>query len=97
MRNTPWSDEEVQRLRLLYPNPNKSFEELLAEFPGRTANSLRLKASRLGLERPPILYGVYSEAVKKLIVARNCCDDIVIKEWIDEALDILEPDWRMDP
>ena len=48
-----WSDEEVQRLSNLYTS-EKLFEEILTEFPDRTSNAIRLKASRLGLRRPTI-------------------------------------------
>lgn len=46
-----WSDEEVNKLRSLYVS-NKTFEEIELEFPARTGNAIRLKASRLGLKRP---------------------------------------------
>jgi hypothetical protein len=46
-----WSDEEVSLLRDVYGS-NKTFEEIELEFPARTSNAIRLKASRLGLKRP---------------------------------------------
>lgn len=49
-----WSDEEVSRLTELYTS-NKTFDEVMLEFPSRTHNAVRLKASRLGLRRPTIL------------------------------------------
>ncbi len=49
-----WSDEEVSKLREVYVS-NKTFEEIELEFPARTSNAIRLKASRLGLKRPLIL------------------------------------------
>jgi hypothetical protein len=49
-----WSDEEVNRLAELYTS-NKTFDEVMLEFPSRTSNAVRLKASRLGLRRPNIL------------------------------------------
>lgn len=48
-----WSDEEVSRLREIYGS-NKTFEEIELEFPTRTSNAIRLKASRLGIKRPLI-------------------------------------------
>ena len=48
-----WSDEEVGRLTELYTS-NKSFEDILLEFPFRSSNAVRLKASRMGLRRPTL-------------------------------------------
>lgn len=49
-----WTDEEVAKLYELYGS-NKTFEEIELEFPMRTSNAIRLKASRLGIRRPLIL------------------------------------------
>jgi len=46
-----WTDEEVRKLRELYSS-NLPFEEVARNFPGRTKNAIRLKASRLGIRRP---------------------------------------------
>ena len=48
-----WTDEEVARLHELYVS-NRTFEEIEVEFPLRTSNAIRLKASRLGIRRPLI-------------------------------------------
>jgi len=48
-----WTEDEVGRLRRLYPS-EISFEEVVEAFPNRTTNAVRLKASRLGLRRPTI-------------------------------------------
>jgi hypothetical protein len=48
-----WSDEEVGRLTELYTS-NRSFEDILLEFPFRSSNAVRLKASRMGLRRPTL-------------------------------------------
>jgi len=48
-----WSDEEVSRLNKLYTS-NKAFDEIILEFPFRTSNAIRLKASRMGLKRPTL-------------------------------------------
>jgi len=48
-----WTDEEVARLHELYGS-NRTFEEIEVEFPMRTSNAIRLKASRLGIKRPLI-------------------------------------------
>jgi len=50
-RPRPWTEEEVWKLRRLYPS-EVSFEEIVEAFPNRTPNAIRLKASRLGLKRP---------------------------------------------
>ena len=48
-----WSDEEVERLTELYSS-NKPFEDIMVEFPSRSSNAVRLKASRMGLRRPAL-------------------------------------------
>ena len=48
-----WSDEEVKRLTKLYTS-NKPFDEIVVDFPSRTSNAIRLKASRMGLKRPTL-------------------------------------------
>jgi hypothetical protein len=52
-RINEWTDEEVARLHKLYGS-NRTFEEIELEFPLRTSNAIRLKASRLGIRRPLI-------------------------------------------
>ena len=52
-RINEWTDEEVERLHKLYGS-NRTFEEIEVEFPMRTSNAIRLKASRLGIRRPLI-------------------------------------------
>lgn len=49
-RAREWSDEEVLRLSTSYTS-NKTFEEILNEFPARSSNAIRLKASRMGFRR----------------------------------------------
>jgi hypothetical protein len=46
-----WTKKEVQRLKELYPS-KMTFDEIMEYFPRRTKNSIRLKASRLGIKRP---------------------------------------------
>jgi len=53
LRPLKWTDEELGRLKLLYIS-ERSFEEIMASFPRRSPNAIRLKASRLGLKRPII-------------------------------------------
>jgi hypothetical protein len=53
VKNREWSDEEIMRLRKLYPS-NKTFDEIVEYFPHRTENAIRLKASRLNIRRPYI-------------------------------------------
>lgn len=52
-RPIEWTEEEIRKLKLLYPS-EMSFEEIVRAFSNRTPNAIRLKASRLGLKRPTI-------------------------------------------
>ena len=52
-RPTEWTEDEVGKLRSIYPS-DRAFEEIVKAFPNRTPNAIRLKASRLGLKRPTI-------------------------------------------
>lgn len=52
-KHTAWSDEEVEKLSNIYTS-DKTFDEILFDFPDRSSNAIRLKASRLGLRRPTI-------------------------------------------
>jgi len=58
-KQTDWTENEIQRLKRLYPS-DVSFEEIVVAFPERTRNALRLKASRLGLRRPLISSSIFS-------------------------------------
>ena len=44
-----WSDEETELLKKIYPT--STTEELLEAFPGRSYNSIRLKAYYLGIKK----------------------------------------------
>jgi hypothetical protein len=57
MRSRSWTEEEVDKLRSLYPS-SASFNDLLDQLPSRSPNSIRLMASRLGLKRSTILTGI---------------------------------------
>ncbi|MCX6649549.1 MAG: hypothetical protein NTV61_09235 [Candidatus Bathyarchaeota archaeon] len=57
MRQRGWTDDEVDKLRNMYPS-STSFHDLLDKLPSRSPNSIRLMASRLGLKRPTILTGI---------------------------------------
>ena len=57
LRTRGWTADEVETLKSLYPTFG-SFRELLDELPGRSPNSVRLMASRLGLHRPLLLPGI---------------------------------------
>jgi hypothetical protein len=48
-----WTDEEMDMLRVLYIS-GRSFDEINAAFPERSANAIRQKASRLGVKRPVV-------------------------------------------
>ncbi|MFQ6052757.1 MAG: SANT/Myb-like DNA-binding domain-containing protein [Candidatus Bathyarchaeia archaeon] len=52
-RPTRWEEEEIRKLKRLYPS-ERSFDEIVGEFPNRTPHAIRLKASRLGLRRPTV-------------------------------------------
>lgn len=52
-RPTEWTEEEIGRLRRLYPS-ERSFDEIVEAFPNRTSNAIRVKASRLDLRRPTL-------------------------------------------
>ena len=54
VRAREWSEEELEKLERLYTS-NMPFDEVLLEFPDRTSNAIRLKASRMGFRRPTIL------------------------------------------
>ncbi len=51
MKVKEWTRDEIELLRLLYPS-EAEFSEVAAELSGRSPNSIRLMASRLGLKRP---------------------------------------------
>jgi DNA-directed RNA polymerase subunit RPC12/RpoP len=46
-----WTEEEVTQLRRLYVSET-TFEEIQGNFPRRSKDAIRQKASRLGLKRP---------------------------------------------
>jgi len=57
-----WTDEEIALLKELYPS-NRTIEEIVEQFPSRTENAIRLKASRLGIKRPHISNVVYLKPI----------------------------------
>jgi hypothetical protein len=57
MRQRGWTENEVDKLRSMYPS-GASFPDLLNELPSRSPNSIRLMASRLGLKRPSVVIGL---------------------------------------
>lgn len=56
MKGATWTDTEIKKLRKMYANTDFTIDEILKEFPNRTMNAVRLKASRIGIERtyPPM-------------------------------------------
>jgi hypothetical protein len=54
-KDDEWSQEELKKLRELYPRLDKTIGEIASEFPGRTRNAVLLKANRLGLIRPILI------------------------------------------
>lgn len=98
-RINEWSDDEVSRLRSLYGS-NKTFEEIELEFPARTSNAIRLKASRLGLKRPIFMGSVVQARPLQfksggegkagfLLKCKECRSWIQIDEGIESHTSIL--------
>jgi hypothetical protein len=54
-----WTEDETKKLRFLYIS-GTSFDEIENEFPARSSNAIRQKASRLGLRRPPMFASMSS-------------------------------------
>lgn len=54
-------ESEMNTLKAMYPS-STDFQDLVSMFPGRTPNSIRLMASRLGLHRQSILPEISSVA-----------------------------------
>jgi hypothetical protein len=54
MRIKTWTTHERDLLKLLYTSETP-FNEITEELQGRTPNSIRLMASRMGLKRPNLL------------------------------------------
>jgi hypothetical protein len=74
-----WSDEEVGRLVKLYTS-SKPFDEILMEFPSRTSNAVRLKASRMGLRRPTLpLNLVFAERLRYRSLDEEDATGFIIK------------------
>ncbi len=82
-RAQAWTDDEVDKLRKLYSSV-MSFDEIDSEFPSRTSNAIRLKASRLGLRRPTLetqliraqkvtVQGIGDDAVKGYLLKCKEC------------------------
>ncbi|MFP3950607.1 MAG: SANT/Myb-like DNA-binding domain-containing protein [Candidatus Bathyarchaeia archaeon] len=67
-RAKEWTNAEIERLKRLYPS-NMVFEEIVDMFPERTANAIRLKASRMGLRRPLTASNIYP--AKSLMVVEE--------------------------
>ena len=53
-RKKEWSEFELEKLNNLYNDNKATIEDMMLQLPGRTANAIRLKSSRLGLSRPVI-------------------------------------------
>ena len=88
-----WTDEEVARLHELYGS-NRTFEEIEVEFPLRTSNAIRLKASRLGIRRP-LIPGHFFQSTPHLFRSGNSDgnDGFILKcnqcgSWVQVEKDI---------
>jgi len=86
-----WTDDEIDRLRTYYPDPRLTFEEIMKMFPERSPDAIRLKASRLGIERKTIYGDQYTSALELVKQAYNITDEASTKGLLSEALDILDP------
>jgi len=51
--NSEWTKEEIAILKDLYQSSDYLIEEISEALPGRSENAIRIKAHRLGFERPP--------------------------------------------
>jgi DNA-directed RNA polymerase subunit RPC12/RpoP len=51
LKNKNWTEREMDKLRFLYIS-RRTFDEIIDSFPNRTANAVRIKASRMGIKRP---------------------------------------------
>ena len=87
----PWTDEELAILREHYPDPRITFEEIQGMLPGRSPDAIRLKASRLRIERKTIYGDQYTSALELLKRAYYLTDEAHTKATLSEALDILDP------
>jgi len=47
-----WDDIDIEKLERLYKDEDMSVNEMMLQLPGRTADAIRLKANRLGFNRP---------------------------------------------
>jgi len=47
-----WSQEELNKLRELFPRSDKTIKEIASQLPGRTQTAIWQKACRLKLRRP---------------------------------------------
>jgi hypothetical protein len=72
-RAREWTDDEVDKLRQIYSSM-MSFDEITLEFPWRTSNAIRLKASRLGLHRPTL--ETHLIKAQKVTIQRNGDDGV---------------------
>jgi len=92
-----WTDEEIETLRRVYPDPRNSFEEIMRHLPGRTENAIRLKASRLSIERKTIYGDQYTSALEIVKQAYYSTEDPTTKALLSDALDILDPQLMPKP
>ena len=53
-KGSPWTRKELQDLETMYADRWTAPEDLTAGLPGRTLDSIRSKASRIGLKRPTL-------------------------------------------
>jgi len=58
MKAKEWTNEELELLKAIYAT-DSTFKDIITELPGRSPNSIRLMASRLGLKRPTLLEKIH--------------------------------------
>ena len=78
-RRSLWTVEETEKLRLLYIS-GTSFEEIEDEFPARSSNAIRQKASRLGLRRHATLASINSfQNVLRISDGNGGAEDLIFR------------------
>lgn len=96
-RTDLWGPEDIEELKKMYNDPHCTVG-FMAESLGRTENSIRLKASRIGLNRPALMYfpddsvqGVYFDPLTRTLTIMRPVE-------IDQVLKVIKKikrDWNL--
>jgi len=86
-----WTPEELETLREYYPDPRLTIDEIKELLPGRSDQAIRLKASRLNIERKTIYGDQYTSGLELVKEAYYGTSEPTVKHLLSEALDILDP------